>query len=109
MTRKGVVVRKIVVGCNGMEIRALVNVLRANPTNDPEKLRALARELEFGCDACLVVQVTPTSFVLPDGFEFEQGSKDFERWRDKFPDPKFNPRWDNGTAPYAEIIELPDA
>jgi hypothetical protein len=106
LVRNGEVVRKIVVGCSGMHVPDLAAELRKNQTDDPEALVRMARGFEVGCSGCLVVQTGPTSFVLPDGFAFEQDDKDFRRWRDTFANPVFNPRWDNGTAAYIEVVEL---
>jgi hypothetical protein len=107
LVRKSEVVRKIVVGCSGMEVPLMAAELRKNPTDDPAALVRMAGEFGVGCDGCLVVQTAPASFVLPDGFAFEQDDKDFHRWRDTFTNPKFNPRWDNGTVEYLEIVQLP--
>jgi hypothetical protein len=105
ITRRGKTVAKIVAGCNGMYVPALAGYLREHPETDPFKLVELCRKFSVCCDRCLVIQCSPIDFTLPENEEFEPGP-DFDRWKRTFQDPHFNPRWDHGTAPYTEIVDL---
>ena|SRR6185295_10378280 len=105
LTRQGHVFRKIVVGCNGMEIAKLAAALQAKPVYDPKELLALTEKHVFKC-RCVVIQAGATDFTVPDGEEFPEEGPDFERWRDTFHDPKFNPRWALGTAAYSLVLEI---
>lgn len=109
LMRNGQVVRKIVTGCNGMQVPRLAAAIRTDPTDDPQKLLELAVAAKLTC-GCLVIQVSPTEFVVPEGQdEFETDTPDGRRWRDTFHNSIFNPRWENGTAAYCEIVHLPAA
>lgn len=100
ITLSGKVVAKIVVGANGYNIPKLAESLRKNPTTGSNEL--LKRCLEHDLGGCsLIVQSSPKMW-LSDG-----GDEELPKlYKTKFHDPRFNPRWKNGTASYVEIVEL---
>lgn len=97
----GAVVCKAVAGCDGMEAPYLASLIAQERLTDPKEIHDLAECIGFGCDRCRVVQG-------PEGFAFgiDIGDEDFERYRRTFGDPRFNPRWEHGTADYVEVVEL---
>lgn len=101
----GRVKAKIVAGCNGMNMPKLAKHLRKHPETDPFKLVKLCQRFRVCCDRCLIIQSSPIDFTLPENEEFEPGP-DLDRYKRTFQDPKFNPRWDHGTAAYTEIVDL---
>lgn len=101
----GKVQAKVVAGCNGMKVPDLAEHLRQHPETEPFKLLNLCRKFSVGCDRCLVIQLSAIDFTLPEDQDFEPGPE-LDRWKRTFTDPKFNPRWDHGTADYTEIVDL---
>jgi hypothetical protein len=102
ITKRGQVVAKIVAGCNGYNIPSLAAAIRANPTTKAKELADLCNEHEVGCYRCLVIQLDRIEYFVPEDMEFDGG----KLWRENFSNPKFNPRWENGTAAYTEVVEL---
>jgi hypothetical protein len=95
------------------------------------RLRPLARQAGFGCDDCLIVQAMHRGRIAEDGtplpprlslfgisdlgaegeeLEHRTGedhlSKLYDRFKRTFDDPRFNPRWERGTAEYVEVVEI---
>ncbi len=96
----GKVVMKIVAGCNGYNARKVANVLHEFP-----KLMKIgtayeiALDMEFGCSDCLAV-ITETEICY-------KGENDIpSSFRKTFQRPRFNPRWEQGTADYVVIIDI---
>src|SRR4051812_26575594 len=102
LLRGGKVVRKIVAGCNGMEIQALERHLKRDPTDDPSKLQELCKKLKVGCDNCLVIQTDKHTSIGLEGCDEDT----LNRYANHFDDPIFNPRWDAGIAPYSLVPHL---
>lgn len=100
ITRAGKVVAKIVTGADGYNIPALAESLRQNPTTDPDELLKRCREHDLGGNS-LIVQSSPAGWLC-DGDTEEVP----ELYKAKFHEPRFNPRWPNGTAEYTEVVEL---
>lgn len=103
VVRQGKTLMKVVAGCNGYNIPNLEKEFQAHPTTDPKTLHGMALACEVGCDRCLVLQVSPIEFIMPEDDELGDA---LPRWRDKFSDPRFNPRWDNGTAAYTSVVDI---
>ena len=57
------------------------------------------RYLGFGNEHNLVVQSTDTVYTECEG-ELSP------LYREKFSDPRFNPRWECGTAAYVEVVDV---
>ena len=100
ITRAGKVVAKIVTGCDGRNIVPLAESLRKNPTTDPDELLKRCREHDLGGNS-LIVQSSSDGWLC-DGDTEEVP----ELYKAKFHEPRFNPRWPNGTAEYTEVVEL---
>ena len=96
----GKVVAKVVAGCNGHNVPKLAAVLRANPVTKPQELRDAAHAADVGCEACLVV-------LSADGALHCCSDDPSELYRSTFDQPRFNPRWEHGTADCVEVVELP--
>jgi hypothetical protein len=111
ITRAGKVVAKIVTGCDGQNIVPLAASLRKNPTTDPDELLKRCREHDLGGNS-LIVQSSPDSWRCdgessPDGWRCDSDTEEVpELYKAKFYEPRFNPRWLNGTAEYTEVVEL---
>jgi hypothetical protein len=109
IVQKGKVLLKVVCGCNGSNILALAKSLKRHPTTDSKKILERCLYHEVGCNSltngCLVIQCSPIEFLVPEGMDFELGPE-LDRWKRTFNDPKFNPRWDNGTASYSIVVDI---
>jgi hypothetical protein len=108
ITKRGTVLLKVVAGCNGYNIPHLAEALRKNPTTNTYKiLLELCADHGVGCDECLIVQ-DGNAFSMRGGNTFDPKDEGGQLYVDKFHDPRFNPRWELGTAEYVEIVELTD-
>lgn len=104
ITRNGAVAVKVVAGCNGYNIPALAEAIRQCPTTDVDSVHALCIEHKVGCNSCLVVQNSPDGYV--SGIDRDDRDAIPATYKAKFADPKFNPRWEHGTAEFTEIVEI---
>ena len=101
ITRDGKVIFKIVAGCNGYNLPELIAAVKRLPQPwTRQSLYEAAERVEFGDQACLVVQGESGAMFLGGG------SLDAS-YREKFSEPEFNPRWSHGTADYSAAIEIP--
>lgn len=99
VVRGGETVLKCVTGCDGYNAEKLADAIRARGMLTAAEAHALALEVGYGCDRCLVVQD-----VNGDVYH---GDDDLEpRYRATFSDPRFNPRWESGTAHHTVIVDL---
>lgn len=100
IVRDGKVQFKAVAGCDGMNAPALAKAIRERPPASIDEFYSLCDHFGFGCAGCLVVQnADADKFMGADG----PLSSDY---CDKFSDPRFNQRWDYGTADYVEVVEI---
>ena len=94
---------KLICGCNGYEAPKLAAKIREAVSLvgmlDLDTLNRMAMEIGFGCDACLVT-------MGPDAVSTYWNEDLSPLYRDKFNEPRFNPRWEHGTADYVEVVEL---
>lgn len=102
----GEVVLKLVVGCNGSNATSVAEAIRG-AGEEPRTLQAVLTLMErfaFGCPDCRVVATRDTVRVSGglDGAAESQAS--LSRYRERFIDPRFNPRWGYGTADCTEIV-----
>lgn len=89
---------KVVAGCDGFNVPKLVERVEAlteTPTVD-ESL-ALAREVGLGCPLCLMAG--DRDHIV--GLDEDEYPDVAARFRETFDQPRFNPRWEQGTADYA--------
>ncbi len=104
VVRNGRVIAKVVAGCGGERAPALAETLDSEAEQVPRDLIAMAGLLGCGCTDCLVVMVAREGDGMiaasrPSGAEALSGL-----YASTFDDPRFNPRWTRGTAPYVEIV-----
>lgn len=106
IVQNGQVIRKIVAGCEGYNMTKLKRALETKLELDPRKLVSLCSDLSIGCANCLLIQISAEQAFTPLEEEMAVPNALYSR---TFSDPKFNPRWENGTAPYSLIVEAPVA
>lgn len=102
IVKNGKTVFKCVAGCNGSTADKTAAALKklANPTID--QVYKVCIDNHFGCKECTVVQSEKEHRCDPD----YQKEKLSSLYKDKFVDPKFNPRWEYGTASHVEIVNI---
>lgn len=111
VTKDNRVQYKIVAGCNGQKAASLAEFLRfcLFPYH-PEAVRAIARRMGLGCSDCLVVSYRDRNGNIGHLGEGQGSIRDQNRlYEEKFDDPKFNPRWEAGTADRTFIVEVGSA
>jgi hypothetical protein len=105
--KDGKVIAKIIAGCCGMNAKRLAQSIKENRPW-PDELYTRAVQYDFGCSACLVVMCRGEATrikTLQHSEQIESGTFEADYWA-TFDDPKWNPRWKRGTAPYVEVVEL---
>jgi hypothetical protein len=100
VVRGGRVTVKVVTGCDGFNIPKLAEAFREMAPVTAQEAYDAAEACGVGCEDCLVVMTDEETL-------FHGGDDLFPRYRATFADPRFNPRWDIGTAPYVEVVEAP--
>lgn len=101
ITKNGKTAIKVVCGNNGFNIPKLADHIRTLKKVTPELVFGMAKELAIGSEESLVVQYSPCNYLAdPDMDEIS------DLYCKHFSDPRFNPRWNNGTADFIEVIEL---
>lgn len=97
---------KVIAGSDGYNASKLAEWVKAQKgVLTIESVYQAAIKVGFGAKESLVVQDSAGSLCFDgDGGPEELG----ELYRDnkKFRDPRFNPRWANGTAAYTEVVTL---
>lgn len=101
VVRDGQVVLKCIAGCDGYHAEEVADWLRENRDACEQEVCDACLDLEFGCYEDLVVQ-GPEVTVWRGGDVDELDPL----YRQKFSDPRFNPRWDCGRADYVEVVEI---
>jgi len=94
---------KVIVGCDGYRAENVAKeiiqyVLLGG--KDIEDIYKIAEEIEFGCKDCLVV-MNNDDIIYKGNDELS-----FEKYKETFEDPQFNPRWEHGTTEYLYIIPM---
>lgn len=94
---------KVVAGCDGMNARKLANKLKKAWPISTREVYKMALENNFGSEQSLV--------IITDSEAFCEGEpcRDYELdplYRETFEQPKFNPRWKNGTADHIVVVEV---
>ena len=99
--KEGRVLRKVVSGCDGQEAKNVASLLeKMKGPIELEKIYDVVFE-HMGCEQSLVIQG-------PDG-EFFDEDEIFElpaAYREKFSDPRWNPRWARGTAEHTVVVTV---
>lgn len=103
--KDGQMVFKFVVGCNGAQAPDFADGLRSLG-HVPTLLEALeiAATTLYGCSECFIT-VTPEA-VRPYSRYSDYVDEPNSLYRRTFDDPRFNPRWEQGTAAYTEIVDF---
>ena len=119
--KKGELIYKCVVGCDGSKIRFVVQAIHERygprgaqpaigfPTAD--ELYEMCISHGFGCRDCLVIlELNPERwnepFIHGKHSELDEDAEGKARYLDTFHVAQFNPRWKYGIAPYVEVIDL---
>lgn len=95
---------KVVVGCNGFNADELVAAIEASSTKmhlSAQDVFEMAKQAHFGCPQCCVVIERKGMNVVT----FLQDAIP-QRYFQTFDDPKFNPRWERGTASHIRVIDV---
>lgn len=100
----GQVICKLVCGCNGYNIQLLVEELRKSNVS-AEDVYNLAKELDVGCDSCLIVMSKKDSSYNTN-YSKECIDCVPESYFEMYNHPHFNPRWKNGTAGFSIVINV---
>ena len=98
----GKTVVKAIVGCDGDNADKLAALIREGNLSKPEDIERAADEVHFGCPDCRVIQSGPDAASTIFRGDCDLSAQYFDRA--KFLDPKFNPRWDHGTADHVVVI-----
>lgn len=101
VTKGGQVLMKFIAGSDGdaaVDLAAAIREWR-EPPSPLSNAYDIALAHGFGTKESLVV-------MNREDVEF-RGDEDLDkRYRETFDQPRFNPRWDVGTADYVEVVEL---
>ena len=97
------VLLKTVSGCNGQRVHSLARWLRKHPTQDLSIIYTQSLALGLGCEACLIVMDREQHMYAGTAFPNTELA---ELYTQTFTDPKFNPRWVQGTADYLARVRL---
>jgi hypothetical protein len=103
VVQNGHVQMKIIAGCEGYRSELVADIIRADGKVPSIDLAFdTAMRLGFGCRDCLVVMTSREEKCLSndplDG-----------RFRQTFDQPRFNPRWEHGSADFIEIVNLEES
>jgi hypothetical protein len=101
VVRNGKVIVKVVAGSDGYHMPALAKIVREMKLSDVDSVYDEAEKLNIGsCGSLFVIERETFRTNSDDENELPAG------YRKTFDDPKWNPRWDDGTAEYVEVVEL---
>lgn len=89
---------KCVAGCSCCEEEKFAKKLASQQLTDVDAVYAFATEFGFGCSDCTVVM--DSKKILGDN----DGDLEDSLYRETFSNPKFNPRWERGTASNVYIV-----
>jgi hypothetical protein len=98
IANNGKTVVKTIAGCNGYNARKLETAILSEKLRTAKEVYEAAKGLNFGCHICLVV-MSKDELLYAGTYETDS------LYRDTFDDPRFNPRWENGTADYVIVID----
>jgi uncharacterized Rmd1/YagE family protein len=101
VNKHGETLVKCICGCDGYNATDVAVWLKENQTLDIEAIYKQCLFLDFGCTGCLVVMDSKEHFFENERFQNDDLA---ELYCQTFSTPKFNPRWENGTAPYIEVV-----
>lgn len=90
---------KVVVGCEGYNARKVASRLKKDWPVSADKAHEIASKAQFGCEECRVV-ITRSKIVIKGDHSVSP------LYRKTFQKPKFNPRWNRGTAYHTVVIKV---
>lgn len=97
---------KVIAGSDGYNASKLVEWVKAQTgALTIEDIYKAAKQVKFGAQEDLVVQDSAGSLCF-DGDDGPDELSGLYRDYTKFCDPRFNPRWEQGTADYVEVVTL---
>jgi hypothetical protein len=99
VTEAGKTLIKVICGCNGMNIPKLEQYVQQHKVDTVPAMWMAVKACEIGCDSCLVIQDSTNNYMSQD-IVHDLGS----RYRIKFEDPRFNPRWEQGIAAFVQVL-----
>lgn len=102
VVKKGHVLAKIITGCDGNKlVGVVVDKIRKNPKiiDSATDLYADVLSTGFGSKDSLIVMTKNTIF-------HECNEEPDARYRETFNQARFNPRWENGSADFIEVVNL---
>lgn len=99
LTEAGKTLIKVICGCNGMNIPKLERYVQQHRIDTIPAMWRAVKVCKIGCDSCLVIQDSTNNY-MSQGIVVDLVS----RYREKFEDPCFNPRWGQGLAPYVQVL-----
>jgi hypothetical protein len=97
----GKVVMKIVAGCEGYRAPLVADQLKREWPVTVERAYEIAKSVGFGCDDCLVAM---SDSQIKNETDDEPGPL----YQSTFENPRFNPRWIQGTAEHTVVITVPE-
>lgn len=89
---------KIVCGCKGSNVEKLARIIKTDRLDKIQDIYNTALRINFGCKMCLVVMDKDSVIV-------DKGERIDPLYREKFDDPSFNPRLENGTVDNIVILK----
>lgn len=98
LTRNGEVILKAVCGCNGFNVGALAEKVEGLDILVVNEVYRAAKEVRFGCPACLV--------VFDEDEKRSQDDEGLDLYRETFSQPRFNPRWRRGDGAETMVIRV---
>jgi hypothetical protein len=100
--KKGETVIKVVVGRDGQLLDALMGTIQKDKLTTVEQIHVAAMKQGFGCGHDLVIMNKMQAIVMGS-----DGKAMGPLYRSTFHDPRFNPRWEHGTADHVLVANLP--
>lgn len=106
VVKHGSVVLKCIAGCDGYRAGEVAAWIHKHTPADEQQVYNACLDIGFGCKQDLVV-MGPDCVVFEGELFRASGDGELDPlYRKTFGDPRFNPRWECGLAPYVEIAEL---
>jgi hypothetical protein len=101
LVKDGEVQMKVITGSDGHKAKKVADWLRSNPDAQPAEVYSQALEIGFGSKYDLVVQYGADKHVADPDMDDDLP----QLYQEKFNDPKFNPRWEHGTADHVVVVK----
>lgn len=116
--KHGKVILKIVVGCEGYNAPRVAEAIKrfhyGGGVLKADNIVRIVLEQDMGCADCLVViwggeaigvnLWQKGAWVKPDDDDWNEAT--YKRYVNTFQQPEFNPRWEQGTCGFVEIVEF---